>query len=67
MTYIKAPVGRGAMLIRRPVNYGPVLSASAEISGDAAKRLDRATKLFGLAAETSGEGVVGPLSSLGVG
>lgn len=72
MTYIKAPVGRGAILIawlrdlsistdkpevidgrnlKRPVNYGLVLSASAEISGETARRLDRVTKLFGLAAE----------------
>ena len=75
MTYIKAPVGRGAILmarlqgvrdlststdkpavidgrkLKRPLNYGLVLSTSAEISGDTARRLDRVTKRFGLAAE----------------
>jgi hypothetical protein len=75
LTYIKAPVGRGAILmarlqgvrdlststdksavidrrnLKRPLNYGLVLSASAEISGETARRLDRVTKRFGLAAE----------------
>ena len=34
------------------MQFASVLSASAEISGEAAKRLDRVTELFGLAGES---------------
>ena len=37
-----------------------VVSASAEISGEIGRRLDRVTQLFGLDGRTAGEGVVGP-------
>ena len=44
---------------RSGLSSASVLSASAEISGETARRLDHVTQLFGLTARTAGEGILG--------